>query len=258
MHAAILPAGATHSYFGRLAASGRAKGPGQPIEPSEWTRTQRLARSYLPLLKRIDGGQRYAFRLTANPTRALRPATPGARGQRVEHSTAGHQEAWLLAQAERAGFRVPVNAASLPGTCKTARQLQLRDRYKIRFTKKDHGGVITIGRVNYEGMLDVTNPEALRSALIAGSAAHARAAADCLHWRRPDRCAGIGPPPTSWLDPPREGPASGGEPRQQRQGVDRLPSLRFCGGVTCSLVQAGGRLFENCAQSRIVAHFLAS
>ena len=125
-------------------------------------------RPYKSLLKRLDTGQRYAFRLTANPTRTLPPTEPGARGKRVEHVTVAHQTVWLLAQAHRAGFRVLANSTHLPGTEEPALQLQLRDRGKISFTKKDHNGTITIARVTYEGMLEVTDPEALRGALTAG------------------------------------------------------------------------------------------
>lgn len=125
-------------------------------------------RSYEPLLKRLDAGQRYAFRLTANPTRALPPSGPGTRGKRVEHVTAAHQTAWLVTQAGNAGFRVLNSGATLPGTDEPVLQLQLRDRTKIRFTKKNHDGAITIARVTYDGMLDVTDPDALRHTLTAG------------------------------------------------------------------------------------------
>jgi CRISPR system Cascade subunit CasE len=125
-------------------------------------------RPYEPLLKRLDRGQRYSFRLTANPTRALPPAEPGARGRRVEHVTVGHQTAWLLAQADKTGFRVLTNDTHLPGTEEPALQLQLRDRDKIRFTKKSHPGLITIGRVTYEGLLQVTAPDPLRQAMTHG------------------------------------------------------------------------------------------
>ena len=76
--------------------------------------------------------------------------------------------AWLLAQADNAGFRVLINDAHLPGTKEPALQLQLRDRDKIRFTKKNHPGVVTIGRVTYEGMLQVTDPDPLRQAMTQG------------------------------------------------------------------------------------------
>jgi CRISPR system Cascade subunit CasE len=131
-------------------------------------------RSYAPLLKRLDAGQRYAFRLTANPTHALAPERPGSRGKRVEHVTASHQTAWLLTRADSAGFRILNSDACLPGTEEPALQIQLRARDKVRFTKKDHNSTITIARVTYEGMLEVTSPDALRHALTVGIG-HARA-----------------------------------------------------------------------------------
>jgi len=131
-------------------------------------------RSYEPLLKRLDAGQRYAFRLTANPTRAIAPDGPGRRGKRVEHVTAFHQAAWLLGRADNAGFRVLESGTCIPGTDDPALQLQLRDRDKVRFTKNNHDGTITIARVTYDGMLEVTGPDALRHALTSGIG-HARA-----------------------------------------------------------------------------------
>lgn len=125
-------------------------------------------RSYEPLLNRLDGGQRYAFRLTANPTRTLPPKQHGARGQRVEHVTVAHQVEWLATQAGKAGFRILPATAHLPGTDEPALQLQLRDRGKNRFTKTGHQGPITIARVTYDGLLEVTDAAALRRALTTG------------------------------------------------------------------------------------------
>jgi CRISPR system Cascade subunit CasE len=126
------------------------------------------SRSYEPLLKQLDAGQQYAFRLTANPTRAIAPDGTGRRGKRVEHVTAARQAAWLLARAENAGFRVAESGTCMPGTDDPALQLQLADRAKVRFTKNGHDGTITIARVTYEGMLEVTGPDALRHALTFG------------------------------------------------------------------------------------------
>ena len=66
------------------------------------------------------------------------------------------------------------SSACLPGTDDPALQLQLRDRDKVRFTKNGNDGTITIVRVTYEGMLEVTGPDALRHALTSGIG-HARA-----------------------------------------------------------------------------------
>ena len=38
----------------------------------------------------------------------------------------------------------------------------------MRFTTNGHDGTITIARVTYEGMLEVTGPDALRHALTSG------------------------------------------------------------------------------------------
>lgn len=125
-------------------------------------------RPYDPLLKRLEPGQRYAFRLTANPTHTLPPNGPHARGKRVEHVTAAHQTTWLRDRAGSAGFRILTNGLTAPGGDEPALQLHLRDRGKIRFTKNGTKDAVTIARVTYEGMLEVTNPDALRHALTVG------------------------------------------------------------------------------------------
>jgi CRISPR system Cascade subunit CasE len=93
---------------------------------------------------------------------------PGRHGKRVEHVTASRQAAWLVGRADSAGFRVLESGARMPGTHDPALQLQRRDRDKVRFTKNDHDGTITIVRVTYEGMLEVTGPDALRHTLTSG------------------------------------------------------------------------------------------
>jgi CRISPR system Cascade subunit CasE len=132
------------------------------------------SRAYDSLLKRLATGQRYAFRLTANPTRVIPAPERDVRGKRVDHVTVSCQTGWLLSKAASAGFRVVPSTAQVPGTDESALQLQIRDRERLKFTKKHHDGVITVGRVTYEGVLEVLDPDALRKAMTLGIG-HARA-----------------------------------------------------------------------------------
>jgi CRISPR system Cascade subunit CasE len=126
------------------------------------------SREYAPLLEGLRAGQRFAFRLTANPTRSVR--VPGAAAtRRVEHVTAEHQVRWLVTRAERCGFRILTSDVPLPGTDEPALSLRLRAREKVRFRRGSvPGSRVTVVRVGYEGALEVTDPDALRSSLTGG------------------------------------------------------------------------------------------
>jgi CRISPR system Cascade subunit CasE len=150
------------------------------------------SREYTPLLTGLSAGQRFAFRLTANPTRSVRvPHASDTR--RVEHVTAEHQVRWLVERAERCGFRILTSDVMLPDRAEPALELRLRSREKVRFRR---GGVqgrqVTVVRVGYEGALEVVDPDAMRSALTSGIG-HARAYGCGLLTlaRLPGRCNGV-------------------------------------------------------------------
>ncbi|GLZ09192.1 type I-E CRISPR-associated protein Cas6/Cse3/CasE [Actinomadura sp. NBRC 104412] len=122
-------------------------------------------KSYEPLLQRLKAGQRYAFRLTANPTYVV--ARHGQRGLRRPHVTAEQQTAWLLEQSAKRGFEVLPAATPHPLPTEQAHNLRLVDRHRIRFTRKA-GGTVTLNRVTFQGLLEVTDEVALRATLIYG------------------------------------------------------------------------------------------
>lgn len=63
-------------------------------------------RDYGPFLDRLTTGDRWAFRLRANPVHNVRPPE-GGRGKRHGHVTAAQQSEWFRRQAERRGFTLP-------------------------------------------------------------------------------------------------------------------------------------------------------
>ncbi|MGW6926501.1 type I-E CRISPR-associated protein Cas6/Cse3/CasE [Streptomyces sp. NPDC054950] len=154
-----------------------------------------LIADYTPLLERIARGREFAFRLTANPVQSVRqPAkpspeqtaqlksqteTPGEttrqRGFRVAHRTADQQVNWLLGRAARHGFTVP-SAETLepaPGIPTDAPlsetpAVTLIARDILRFRKHDDGPRVTISTATFQGRLRVTDPDALRNALLTG------------------------------------------------------------------------------------------
>ena len=112
-------------------------------------------KDYQPLLDRIEAGQRYRFRLTANPTHAVR-GPGGARGKLYGHVTAAQQERWLLDRQERAGFVVEEPAED-------ERSLVVRDRRLVTFRRGDTA--VTLQIASYEGVLQVTDRVAFVTAL---------------------------------------------------------------------------------------------
>jgi CRISPR system Cascade subunit CasE len=135
------------------------------IEQAGWpTLPTWESREYEPLLDRLTVGQRWAFRLTANPTRA-RPAKEGERSQRFGHVTVSHQQAWLVSRAERAGFELPP-VLGPDGEKRAEHGVVVRNRSVDRFRRGD--GTVTLSRATFEGQLVVTDPVALRAVLTGG------------------------------------------------------------------------------------------
>lgn len=121
---------------------------GWPTQPTT------LSASYHVLLESLTEGQTWAFRLRANPTHR---ATIGGRKLVVAHATVGHQQRWLAERAERVG----VNLGS--GESPTMR---VTDRSVLSFRRGE--GRVTLGVATYDGVLTVTDPALLRTALVEG------------------------------------------------------------------------------------------
>lgn len=139
------------------------------VEQAGWPETQvGDVRSYDGFLDRLGEGQRWQFRLTANPTRAsrnggrMRDGQPKQleRSKRFGHVTAAQQEAWFLTRASSLGFSVPHDEqADIHDLAVTARRVETFKRGDRR---------VTVVKATYDGHLVVTDPKALRSALVSG------------------------------------------------------------------------------------------
>ncbi|MFT3797943.1 type I-E CRISPR-associated protein Cas6/Cse3/CasE [Microbacterium sp.] len=127
-----------------------------------------LVRPYSPLLSRIEKGQRYAFRLTANPTHTTR-SVEGERGKVFGHVTVAQQERWLLDRQEHAGFLVDMLAAphaERSEETEVARALVIKDRRTLSFSRRETR--VTLRIATYEGSLQVIDRDAFVSALCHG------------------------------------------------------------------------------------------
>lgn len=116
---------------------------------------------YRPFLNRLEAGQRWVFRLRANPIRNVRPA-PKARGRRVPLVRPADQMQWLGERGQRFGFEVAVG--------EFGPNLRVSEQVRTRFTRHSDGqaGTVTIDTVAFDGVLAVTNADHLREALASG------------------------------------------------------------------------------------------
>lgn len=135
------------------------------VEQAGWPTTETWdTRKYGDFLASLRPGERWAFRLTANPVRYGKlPHREETR--RLGHVTVEQQRQWLLDRAARAGFRVTLTAAGEP-------DLVIHGRQTLTF--KRGNGRVTLRVATYDGHLEVTDADALRNALTRGIG-HAKA-----------------------------------------------------------------------------------
>lgn len=126
------------------------------VESCGWPATSSWRTASLDVLaERLAPGQRWRFRLAANPVAVL-PAN-GTRGKVVPLTRSGHVP-WLAERAERLGFSL--GEAERP-------TVQVTRSEDLQFTKG--GGVrVTLRLSQFDGILEVTDPAALRGALFDG------------------------------------------------------------------------------------------
>lgn len=157
---------------------------GWPDKPSQWE-----TKSYDSFLEKIELGQKFSFRLVANPavSRSARGgksdiATKNGRSKRISHLTILQQAAWLVgkdaykgsgvevpdlfagqtsSRALRNGFRVLEGDVGGP-------HMVVSHTRKQAFRQGRDGRKITLTTAQYDGMLEVVEPDALRTALTHG------------------------------------------------------------------------------------------
>lgn len=132
---------------------------GWPTKPEETWRT----RDYRPFLDRLDAGQRWAFRLRANPVRRTRDDK--GRAVTLPHVTVAQQERWLIDRAESLGAAFPADAQGEPLLTLTSRSTR---SFQRRSAPPGQGREVTIASAQFDGLLEVTDPDRLRTALTEG------------------------------------------------------------------------------------------
>ncbi|UOR01729.1 type I-E CRISPR-associated protein Cas6/Cse3/CasE [Leucobacter allii] len=130
------------------------------------------SRDYARLLNRIKEGQRWAFRLVANPTHALPPEPGAKRGRVVAHRTVAHQIGWLEQQAAKHGFTLVEGDTAVTdamgGSPRSNRMPTARvARSDVqRFERQKRS--MTLRVTEFDGLLEVRDDDALRRALTLG------------------------------------------------------------------------------------------
>ncbi len=115
---------------------------------------------YHPFLRSLGVGQRWLFRLRANPIRNVRP-DEGGRGDRVPLASVTDQVLWLTERADALGFEL------VPG--EYGPNVRVSERRTERFRRGGPGGrTVTLSTAAYEGVLEVTDQERIRDSLTRG------------------------------------------------------------------------------------------
>jgi CRISPR system Cascade subunit CasE len=146
---------------------------GWPALPERWA-----TRPYGPFLDSLSEGQRWAFRLTANPTHAVRVDEQKKRSQRLGHVTVAQQVQWLVERADSRGFSLPPSTADGSVTVdgvdgEAATPLVVRRRQARSFGRRHQSGgqqrsQVTLTTAVYDGHLVVKDAALLRDALTRG------------------------------------------------------------------------------------------
>lgn len=136
---------------------------GWPTVPGGWQ-----TGPYQPFLSRLRVGDRWAFRLTANPVHSIRRNRQEPT-KITAHVGPRHQAGWLLAREMAAGFRVvrkPPETRRLPDG--DEQELVVHNRRQLAFKKSRATKPVTLLTVTYDGLLEITDVEAFRRTLICG------------------------------------------------------------------------------------------
>lgn len=138
-------------------------------EQAGWPTTETWhTRPYTPFLNALQTGQRWQFRLTANPVHSGRK--PGWTDTKpIGHVTTTQQQQWLLDRAHRCGFRLVPTANDTDaetGNGTGTVDLSITDRAVRRFRRND--SQVTLATATYTGQLQITDPDTMRHTLTHG------------------------------------------------------------------------------------------
>ncbi|MEU8124937.1 type I-E CRISPR-associated protein Cas6/Cse3/CasE [Spirillospora sp. NPDC049024] len=139
------------------------------VEQAGWPTTARWETyDYGPFLDRLKAGDRWAFRLTANPVHSVRNKD-GVPTKTTAHITPRHQMRWLMQRQESGGFAVVRKPSARDHQDEMDQhELLVHNRREFAFKKKGSTKPVTLVTVTYDGRLEVTDPDAFRRTLTHG------------------------------------------------------------------------------------------
>ena len=147
--------------------------PDQPdlthlVEQAGWPTTGRWqAFEYAPFLDQLGKGDRWAFRLTANPVHSIR-RNDSEPTKVTAHVTPRHQMQWLLKRQEQAGFSIVEKPQDRRLMEDDVHELIVHNRRQLDFKKKGTAKPVSLATATFDGKLEVTDPDALRRTLTCG------------------------------------------------------------------------------------------
>lgn len=136
-------------------------GPEKPdaahiVEQAGWDTRPQQSADYLRFQQTLVRGQKWRFALVANPV-SSKAGPRGTRGKIVAHVTAEQQLTWLAQRSEGAGFRL-LDDAVVVGR-ESSSFLQKKEATSRR---------VSLSTARFEGSLEVTDADALRTTLNQG------------------------------------------------------------------------------------------
>lgn len=111
---------------------------------------------YESFFSKIENGQIWRFRLTANPTYSR--FEDGKRGKVCAHVTSEQQLDWLIGRARKSGFSI-YEADDGPA-------VEIKQRSILKFQR--NGKTVTISSVTFEGILKVDDADVLKNTMMSG------------------------------------------------------------------------------------------
>ncbi|KFI61972.1 type I-E CRISPR-associated protein Cas6/Cse3/CasE [Bifidobacterium cuniculi] len=124
------------------------------IRPADMACTE-----YEPFLSKLECGQEWGFRITANPTHSIMGSDGVSRGARKPLVKRDDQEQWLCRQLRKSGCHVTINRLEQP-------ELRIQDVQQTSFGRRT--STVTLTRVTYEGLLSIDDADSLRRTMLEG------------------------------------------------------------------------------------------
>lgn len=142
------------------------------VEQFGWPATDQTweTKEYGDFLSRLENGQTWHFRLTANPTHSVCDGDKGKRGKVFAHVSVGQQKKWLLDKAGKCGFELVKSEFNFSEDCPEENKYEFNivQREIRKFKRDEKQKPVIIAYATFEGLLKIKDIELLRNTLVSG------------------------------------------------------------------------------------------